>query len=143
MIGSNRYWHGTVALILGTYFGIVMTKAEVVRWERVHDMFLFREAHMYLIITTAIVVAAVSLAILKGIQARGLSGEAIKYKPKPFHPGVIIGGICFGAGWSMTGACPGPIYAQIGGLEWMAWFTLLGAVLGVYLYAVLKPMLPH
>lgn len=143
MIGKNTVWQAIVSLLMGTYFGIVMTKAEVVRWARVHDMFLFREPHMYLIITVAIVVAGISVAMLKAIQARGLDGEVIKYKPKPYHLGVIIGGICFGAGWAITGACPGPIYAQIGGMEWMALFTLIGAILGMYLYAALKPILPH
>ncbi len=143
MIGRNRVWQAIVSLLLGTYFGIVMTKAEVVRWARVHDMFLFREPPMYLIITVAIVVAGLSVAILKAMHARGLDGEVIKYKPKPYHLGVIIGGICFGAGWAITGACPGPIYAQLGGMEWMALFTLIGAVMGMYLYAALKPILPH
>ncbi len=143
MIAKNTVWQAVVSLLMGTYFGIVMTKAEVVRWARVHDMFLFREPHMYLIITVAIVVAGITVAILKAMQARGLDGDVIKYKPKPYHTGVIIGGVCFGAGWAITGACPGPIYAQIGGMEWMALFTLIGAVLGMYLYAAFKPILPH
>ena len=96
-----------MSALVGVYFGIVLTKSEVVRWQRVHDMFLFREAHMYLII------------------------------------GVIIGGILFGAGWAITGACPGPIYAQLGGGAWMALFTLTGAIGGMYLFAFLKPYLPN
>jgi uncharacterized protein len=132
-----------VVLILGTLFGIVMTKSEVVRWQRVHDMFLFKEAHMYLIICTAIGVAMVSLFLLKGFQVKSLSGKPIKYTPKPFQLGIIFGGMCFGAGWAITGACPGPIYAQIGGMEWMALVTFAGALAGMYLYAFLKPRLPH
>jgi uncharacterized membrane protein YedE/YeeE len=65
------------------------------------------------------------------------------YQPKPFHTGVILGGMCFGAGWAITGACPGPIFAQIGAGQPMALLTLLGALVGMYAYAFLKPRLPH
>lgn len=136
---------GVLAAVLavGIYFGIVLTKSEVVRWQRIHDMFLFNEAYMYLIIATGIVVAAVAMIILKRLKAKSIQGETIKYEPKPFHPGVVIGGMIFGAGWAITGACPGPIYAQIGGGAWMALFTLAGALGGMFLYAWAKPKLPH
>ena len=130
-------------LLVGIYFGIVLTKAEVVRWERVHKMFLFQEAHMYLIITTGIVVSMISMLILKQTRAKTIQGEPIVYKPKPYHTGVVIGGAIFGAGWAITGACPGPIYAQIGGGAYMALFTLAGALIGMFTYAALKPKLPH
>ncbi len=130
-------------LLLGVYLGILFTKSEVARWQRVHDMFLFREAHMYLIICTAIVVAMISMFVIKRCSIRTIEGKPIAYQPKPYHTGVIIGGMMFGAGWAITGACPGPIYAQIGGAEWMALFTLGGAMLGMFTYAALKPRLPH
>ena len=130
-------------LAVGAYLGILFTKSEVARWERVHDMFLFREAHMYLIISVAIVVAMVSMLIIKRLELTSVEGKPIKYQPKPFHKGVVIGGIMFGAGWAITGACPGPIYAQIGAGEWKAFYTLAGAILGMFCYAALKPKLPH
>ncbi len=130
-------------LAVGIYFGIVLTKSEVVRWQRVHDMFLFKEPFMYLIIGTGIVVAGISMIILKSVHAKSIQGKPIEYEPKPFHTGVAIGGMIFGAGWAITGACPGPIYAQIGGGAWMALFTLAGALVGMFLYAWLKPKLPH
>lgn len=130
-------------LALGIYLGVLFTKSEVARWQRVHDMFLFREAHMYLIIGVAIAVAMVSMLIIKRLQLHSLSGEPIVYQPKPYHTGVVIGGVLFGAGWAITGACPGPIYAQLGGGEWLAAFTFLGAVAGMFCYAALKPKLPH
>ncbi len=130
-------------LLVGTFFGIVLVKSEVVRWQRVHDMFLFREAHMYLIITTGIVVAAVMMQLIKRLGIKTIDGQPIVYKPKPFHKGVIFGGILFGAGWAITGACPGPIYAQIGAGAWMALATLGGALLGMFAYAYAKPKLPH
>lgn len=131
------------ALLMGMYFGIVLVKSEVVRWQRVHDMFLFREAHMYLIITVGIVVAAISIRAMKWAGMKTIQKQPVQYKPKPWHLGVMFGGILFGSGWAITGACPGPIYAQIGGGELMALITLAGALLGMFTYAVLKPKLPH
>ena len=130
-------------LIIGCLFGIVLTKSEVVRWQRVHDMFLFKEAHMYLIIGTGILVAMISMQLIKRYNIKTVEGQPIKYTPKPFHTGVIVGGMIFGAGWAITGACPGPIYAQIGGGEIFALLTFLGAFLGMYAYAYLRPKLPH
>lgn len=132
-----------MSLAMGIYVGIVLTKSEVVRWQRVHDMFLFKEAHMYLIIGVGIAVAMVSMLLIKKFQVKTLEGVPVTYKPKPFQKGVIIGGTLFGAGWAITGACPGPIYAQIGGGAWMAWFTLAGALIGMFVYANLKSKLPH
>lgn len=132
-----------MVLVVGVYFGIVLTKSEVVRWQRVHDMFLFKEPFMYLIIGTGILVGGLSMLLIQRFQAKSIQGATIKYKPKPFHPGVIVGGMIFGAGWAITGACPGPIYAQIGGGAWMSWITFAGAMAGMYLYAWVKPKLPH
>ena len=132
-----------MSLLIGIYFGIVLTKSEVVRWQRVHDMFLFEEAHMYLIIGVGIVVAMISMMLIKKFQLKTIEGAPVIYKPKPFQKGVIFGGMLFGAGWAITGACPGPIYAQIGGGAWMALFTLAGALTGMYGYANVKSKLPH
>ena len=132
-----------MSLVMGVYFGIVLTKSEVVRWQRVHDMFLFREPHMYLIIGVGVAVAMISMLIIRKMGATTVEGIPIRYKPKPFHTGVIIGGTLFGAGWAITGACPGPIYAQIGGGAWMALITLAGALIGMFLYAAARPKLPH
>ena len=132
-----------MSLLVGVYFGIVLTKSEVVRWQRVHDMFLFKEAHMYLIIGVGVVVAMISMLLIKKFQTKTIEGVPVVYKPKPFQKGVIIGGTLFGAGWAITGACPGPIYAQIGGGAWMALFTLAGALIGMFVYANLKSKLPH
>ena len=130
-------------LLVGVYLGVLFVKSEVARWERIHAMFLLREAYMYLIIGVSIAVAMISMAIIKRLRITTIEGEPIKYEPKPFHTGVVLGGMLFGAGWAITGACPGPIYAQIGAGEWMALATLAGAMLGMYSYAALKPRLPH
>lgn len=133
----------TSVLLMGVYLGILFIKSEVASWQRVHDMFLFKEPYMYLIICLAIIVAMVSILLIKRLRVTTVDGKAIRYEPKPYHAGVIIGGMLFGAGWAITGACPGPIYAQIGAGEWMALFTFLGAMLGMFAYAALKPRLPH
>ncbi len=98
---------------------------------------------MYLIIGLAIGVAMLSMLLIKRLDIKSVDGKPIKYEPKPYHTGVIIGGMLFGAGWAITGACPGPIYAQIGAGAWMALFTFVGAMLGMFGYAALKPKLPH
>lgn len=130
-------------LLIGMFLGVLFVKSEVASWKRVHDMFLFQEAHMYLIICTAIVVAAISMLLIKKFEVKSVDGTPIRYQPKPFHSGVVLGGALFGAGWAITGACPGPIYAQIGVGEWMAWFTLVGAIAGMFAYAATKSKLPH
>jgi len=130
-------------LAVGVYLGIIFTKSEVARWQRIHDMFLFREAHMYVIIGVGVIVAMVSMLFIKRFEIKDIQGKPITYKPKTYHKGVVFGGMLFGAGWAITGACPGPIYAQIGAGEWMAVLTLLGALLGMFSFAVLKPKLPH
>lgn len=130
-------------LIVGIYLGILFAKSEVALWDRVHKMFLFQEAHMYLIIGVAIIVAMLSMLLIKRLGIKTIEGKPISYKPKPYHTGVVFGGMMFGAGWAITGACPGPIYAQIGAGEWLALITLTGAMLGMFSYAALKERLPH
>lgn len=140
--GMSPFAYGSV-FVMGVYLGILFAKSEIARWERVHHMFLFKEAQMYLIIALAIGISMISMFAIRTLGVTTVSGKPIKYEPKPFHKGVVIGGALFGAGWAITGACPGPIYTQIGGGEWMAVFTLAGAMLGMFTYAVLKPKLPH
>jgi hypothetical protein len=130
-------------LLIGVYLGILFVKSEVASWERIHNMFLFKEAHMYLIIGLAIGVAMLSMLLIRRLDIKSVDGKPIKYEPKPYHAGVILGGMLFGAGWAITGACPGPIYAQLGAGAWMALFTFIGAMLGMFSYAALKPKLPH
>lgn len=97
---------------------------------------------MYLVIGSAVVVGAISLVIIRQVHARTVDGEEIVIKTKPYNKGIIIGGILFGLGWAITGACPGPIYAQIGSGTWLAIVTFLAALTGSYLFAVAQPKLP-
>lgn len=128
--------------LIGMVLGITFVKSEVARWQRIHDMFLFREAHLYLIISMGIGISMIAILLIKKFDLRSLDGKEYSYKPASFHPGIVIGGTLFGAGWAITGACPGPIYAQMGSGEVMAVFTFIGAMAGVFTYAYLKPKLP-
>lgn len=130
-------------LIPGVLFGIVLVKSEVVSWFRIQKMFRFEEAHMFLIISSAIVVGAISLMIIKRLQPHTVDGEPIELTGKPFNRGTVIGGVIFGMGWAITGACPGPIHAQIGSGAYMAIATFVAAIGGMYAYAYLRPKLPH
>ena len=129
--------------ILGTFFGIVLTKAEVISWFRINKMFRFEEPHMYLIIGSAVVTGAIAVLLFKKFNLKSNDGTPLDFTPKPFHKGFIIGGAIFGIGWAITGACPGPIYAQVGTGAYPAIATLLGAILGAYFYHAFKSKLPH
>ncbi len=131
------------ALPIGIFFGIVLVKSEVASWYRIRAMFRFEEAHMYLVIVSAVVVGAIAIQIIKRLGMSTLTGDPISLKAKPFTKGTVIGGVLFGMGWAVTGACPGPVYAQVGSGEWMALVTFGGVFLVALLYAWLRPRLPH
>ena len=128
-------------LILGILFGIILVKGQVISWFRINEMFRFEDAYMYLVIGSAVVVAAISLIVMRRLQAQTVDGEAIVIKSKRFTKGTTIGGIIFGLGWAITGACPGPIYAQIGSGTYLAIVTFLAALTGAYFFAILRPRL--
>ena len=132
-----------VYLIFGSLFGIVLTKAEVVSWFRIREMFSFSDPHLFLIIGSAVVTGAITITLIRRFKPKSLTGEDIVIPDKKFNKGYIIGGVIFGIGWAITGACPGPIFAQVGAGELPAIVTLGGAVIGTYAYSALRPKLPH
>ena len=132
-----------LSLLIGIYFGIVLVKSEVASWFRIQSMFRFEEAHMYLVIGSAVAVGIVSIQLIKMLGSRTIMGDTIEFNDKPYQKGILIGGAIFGMGWAITGACPGPIYAQIGSGEYRALISLLGALLSTYLYARFESRLPH
>ena len=132
-----------VYIFPGILFGFILTNSEVISWFRIRQMFLFEEAHMYFIIGSAIMVGAVSILILKKLKIQSLNKQSLNFIGKEYNKGTIYGGLIFGIGWAITGACPGPIFAQIGAGEYVALSTLTGAVLGAYLYNIFKQKLPH
>ncbi len=136
-------WQYGAAFSFGVIFGITLYKSEVIRWERINAMFRFEELHMYIIIAVAIAVGIPSMWLIKRLEMKTVTGEEVPIKDPPFQRGVIYGGLTFGVGWAITAACPGPIYAQIGSGELAAIATLVGAVGGMFMYAILQRRLPH
>lgn len=132
-----------IYIFLGTLFGIVLTKSEVISWFRIREMFLFNEAYMYLIIGSAVIIGSISVILLKKSGLKSLENQDLNFEGKDYNKGFVIGGLIFGVGWAITGACPGPIFAQIGAGAYPAIFTLIGAIAGAYLYYRFKEHLPH
>lgn len=130
-------------LIAGAWFGLLLTKGEVVSWFRIRDMFYLREPDLFLIIGSAVATGMLSVFLLRRFRRVTLEGEPLVIPRKAMTKGNYLGGFIFGLGWFVTGACPGPIFAQIGAGEYLAWVTLAGALLGTYAYAWLRPRLPH
>mgnify|MGYP000898416212 CR=1 FL=1 len=131
-------------ILVGFIFGVVLTKSEAVSWYRIYEMFQFQSFHMYGIITVAVVTGIIGLQIIKRVQLKNIKGEPIKVADK--EEGSIrywLGGIFFGLGWALVGACPGPIFILIGAGFLPAILILIGALLGTFIYGVLKDKLPH
>ncbi len=130
-------------LIIGIVFGIVFVKAEIISWFRIQEMFRLHSFHMYGVIGTAVVVGAISVFLLKKFKTKTLNGEAITFEGKALNKGTVIGSFIFGLGWAITGACPGPLYAQIGSGFGVIIVTLLSAIAGTWVYGKLQDKLPH
>ena len=130
-------------LLIGAWFGLVLTKAQVISWYKIRDMFFFREPDLYLIIGSAVLTGMVSVALLRRTRKVTLEGGPLSIPEKALTRGNYVGGFLFGLGWFLIGACPGPIFAQIGAGESLAWISLAGALAGTYTYARLRPRLPH
>jgi uncharacterized membrane protein YedE/YeeE len=131
-------------LFLGLLFGIVLTKAEVISWFRIQEMFRFQSFHMYGVIGSAIAVGAAGLAMFRRWNVTDKYNQPISPAPKEKRVwGYLLGGTIFGFGWALTGACPGPIYILIGNGLTVFVVVLLSAVLGTFTYGLLRPKLPH
>lgn len=130
-------------LILGCLFGIILTKSEAISWFRIQEMFRFQGFQMYGIFLTAVPVGAVSIWIIRKFHIRTLRGAAIYIPAKKFTKGYVIGGLIFGLGWALTGACPGPLFAQIGAGFGVILVTLVSALAGTWVYAALSTRLPR
>ena len=129
--------------LVGILFGIVFVKTEIISWFRIQEMFKLQSFHMYGVIGTAVIVGVISVALIKKLKIKTLQGEQILITPKKFEKGQIYGGLIFGLGWAMTGACPGPIFAQIGAGIGVGIVVFLSALLGTWTYGLLKEKLPY
>ena len=140
---QHKWYHHLKYLFLGIFFGIILIKAEIISWFRIQEMFLFQSFHMYGIIGSAVIVGMISIFLIKKFNIKTIYGEPIKIPTKAFNKGQIYGGLIFGFGWAMTGACPGPIFAQIGSGISVVIITLLSAIAGTWIYGYLREKLPH
>ena len=133
-----------IYLIAGTIFGMVITKAEVISWFRIQEMFRFQGFHMFGIFGTALPVAILTVQFLKRSRIRALDGQPITTVPKaPGFRRYAFGGTIFGLGWALTGACPGPLFALLGsGITVMA-TAIVGAIAGTWAYGAVQERLPH
>ena len=130
-------------LILGTLFGIVFSKAEIISWFRIQEMFRLQSFFMYGVIGSAILVAFIFVQLIKRFKIKTIAGEPVHIADKKFRKGQIIGGFIFGLGWALTGACPGPLFAQIGMGFTVVGITLLSAVAGTWIYGRFADKLPQ
>lgn len=136
-------WFNLKYLAAGILFGIFLVKSQVVSWFRIQEMFRFQSFYMYGVIGSAIVVGFISIQLIKKFKIKSIHGEKIDLHPKPFNKGQVIGGLLFGFGWALTGACPGPLYALIGSGALVIIVALGSAVAGTWVYGLLRNRLPH
>lgn len=140
---THKWYHNIKYLIVGMLFGIAFVKAEIVSWFRIQEMFRLQSFHMYGVIGTAVVVGAISVWLIKKFNIKTIYGERIEFHPKKFNKGQIYGGLIFGLGWAMTGACPGPLFAQVGTGAFVILLTILSAIAGTWVYGKFRDKLPH
>ena len=133
-----------IYIFLGIFFGVIMTKSEVISWFRIQEMFLFQSFHMYGIIGVAVCLGVLQILLINKFNIKDFSKSPIVFVPK--QKGIaryLIGGIIFGLGWAMTGACPGPMYTLLGhGLSVIA-VVIMSALAGTLTYGAVRSKLPH
>lgn len=131
-------------LFVGIIFGIVLVKSEAVSWYRIYEMFRFESFHMYGIIGTAVVTGIILILISKQFKIKNTEGSLMNVPPKEKGwARYIVGGTLFGLGWALSGACPGPMYILVGTGVFSMLIVILAAILGTYVYGVLRDKLPH
>jgi uncharacterized membrane protein YedE/YeeE len=130
-------------LIIGILFGGIFVKAEIISWFRIQEMFRLQSFFMYGVIGSAIVVGIISIQLIKKFNIKTIKGEVINIPKKEFRKGQVIGGFIFGLGWALTGACPGPLFAQIGSGFTVILVTLISAIAGTWVYGRFSDKLPN
>ena len=131
-------------ILAGIIFGIIMVKSEAVSWFRIQEMFHFQSFHMYGIFCTAVVIGAILLQLVSRLKLNSLDGRLISVPVKPkLYKSALFGGIIFGMGWALTGACPGPLFVNLGAGYSVMIVPIFAAVLGAFVHGLLKKRLPH
>jgi uncharacterized protein len=131
--------------LLGGVFGMIIVEAEVISWFRIQEMFRFQSVHMFGILGCAVLTAGLTLRLLQRADVRGAGGQPLVLEPKALGTGAryAIGGTCFGVGWSLTGACPGPLFTLLGAGVSVMSVAIVAAMAGTWTYAALRDRLPH
>ncbi len=140
---KHPWYYNLKYAAVGVVFGIVFIKAEIISWFRIQEMFRLQSFHMYGVIGTAVIVGAISVFLIKKLNIKTIHGEKITFTPKEFNKGNIYGGLLFGFGWAITGACPGPLFAQLGSGVLSIAVVILSAIAGTWTYGLLRDKLPH
>ena len=140
---AHPWWFNLKYFVAGIFFGILLVKSEVISWFRIQEMFRLQSFHMYGVIGSAVMVGMLSVWLIKTFRVKTIHGEAIEFHPKKFNKGNVYGGLLFGFGWALTGACPGPLFAQIGTGALVITVTLLSAIAGTWVYGYFRERLPH
>lgn len=140
---KHPWWYNLKYALVGLLFGIVFVKAEIISWFRIQEMFRLQSFHMYGVIGSAVVVGLISVLLIKKFKIKTIYGEPIEFVNKDFNKGQIYGGLLFGLGWAITGACPGPLFALIGTGATVIIVTFLSAVVGTWVYGRFRESLPH
>jgi uncharacterized membrane protein YedE/YeeE len=131
-------------IVLGVIFGITMYKAETASWFRIVEMFQFQSFHMFGFIGSALVIGMIGIQLIKRKNAKDVNGQNIVINPKDKSISrYLFGGIAFGLGWALIGACPGPIFVLLGAGTYSIIIVILGALAGTWLYGIIKDKLPH
>ena len=132
-----------IVFLLGTFFGVILCNGEVISWFRIQEMFRFDSFHMYGVIGSAVVVGALAMILLRKTGIRSATGTPIVIEKKTLGKGTVYGGLLFGAGWALTGACPGPLYALAGSGCVAYAVALVSAIGGALAYGFLRDRLPR
>lgn len=140
---THKWYHNLKYMGVGIAFGIVFIKAEIISWFRIQEMFRFQSFHMFGVIGSAVMVGVVSVLLIKKYNLKTIYGEIIEFHPKQFSKGQVYGGLLFGFGWAITGACPGPLFALVGSGATVIAVTLLSAIAGTWTYGYIREKLPH
>ena len=130
--------------IVGIIFGIVMSKAEIISWFRIYEMFKFQSFHMYGIIGSAVLIGMVIMYLFRTKKLKTFEGKEVFVAPKKKGKySNFFGGTLFGLGWALAGACPGPMFVLIGKGVFPILVVIFGAVLGAFLHRLFSHKLPN
>ena len=140
---QHPWWYNFKYAFAGILFGILLVKAEVVSWLRIQEMFRLQSFHMYGVIGSAVFVGMISILLIKKFKVKTIYGEPVVFSQKKFNKGQVYGGLIFGLGWAITGACPGPIFALVGTGATVIVITLFSAIAGTWVYGKYRNYLPH